>query len=324
MFSHSTWYKICRSRQSHSTLNTERRNVNLHLDHWRCRIGKDIRPAEVQDWLDTISVGLRSKLRTLMSAIYRHAQKYEMLDRSPDSNPMPWVSASDLTSYEAVSVEPKEAFAILSRVASPLVRCLIVLVSATGLRISEALGLRWSDIDGERGRIYVRRKFVDGEIGEPKSAASRAPVEMHRVLATFLSEWRKVTVHAKDDDYIFASERMDGKQPRLGSMLSTDYVRPAALAAGVIRKDCPRFGLHNMRHGLASFLIDHGTDPVVVQRMLRHSRVSMTMHYTHARKRARKAQGKFLSTMLAGTGTGATKTPLREERRINVGAGDGI
>jgi site-specific recombinase XerD len=81
-------------------------------------------------------------------------------------------------------------------------------------------------------------------------------------------------------------------------MISTDYVRPAAVKAKVIDESCPRFGLHNMRHGLASVLIEHGTDPVVVQRMLRHSRVSMTMHYTHARKRARKAQGAFLGKML--------------------------
>jgi len=106
-----------------------------------------------------------------------------MIPRKPDANPMPWVSASEITDYEAVDVSPKEAFAILDQIENGLVRCLIVLVSATGLRVSEALGLRWSDVEWEKGKIQVRRGFVDGAIGDPKSKASRAPVEMHKTLA---------------------------------------------------------------------------------------------------------------------------------------------
>ena len=64
-------------------------------------------------------------------------------------------------------------------------------------------------------------------------------------------------------------------------MIVQDYVRPAAVAAGVIPEDCPRFGFHNLRHGLSTFLIENGHDPVVVQRMLRQSHVDMTMHYVH-------------------------------------------
>lgn len=84
---------------------------------------------------------------------------------------------------------------------------------------------------------------------------------------------------------MFPSFKLDGKQPRLGSMIVEDYIRPAALKAGVLRKlddgstvdDCGntviRFGFHNFRHALATFLIGNGHDPVVVQRMLRQSHV---------------------------------------------------
>jgi hypothetical protein len=37
--------------KAHSTLNTEKRNIRVHLSHWNRRVAKDIRPAEVQDWL---------------------------------------------------------------------------------------------------------------------------------------------------------------------------------------------------------------------------------------------------------------------------------
>jgi len=57
--------------KSHSTLNTEKRNIRIHLSHWSRRIAKDIKPAEVQDWINEQSDGLQAKLRNLMSAIYR-------------------------------------------------------------------------------------------------------------------------------------------------------------------------------------------------------------------------------------------------------------
>ncbi len=51
---------------------------------------------------------------------------------------------------------------------------------------------------------------------------------MHKSLGAVMLEWRKQTMYAADDDFIFASERKNGTQPRLGSMILTDYIRPAA------------------------------------------------------------------------------------------------
>jgi integrase len=239
---------------------------------------------------------MQSKLRNTLSAIYRYGRVEGLIP--PDCDPVKDVGASSLSTYEAVAVSPQEAFAILDQIESPLVRCLVVLLSATGLRPSEALALRWSDLNFESGTIRIERGFVDGQIGKPKSVASRGNVEMHRALAAVVQAWRKATMYAGADDFVFASERMNGKQPRLGSMLSVDYVRPAGIKAGVITDSCPRFGLHNMRHGLATFLVEHGTDPKIIQRMLRWSDAKMLQRYAHPKKAAKKAQGAFLGKML--------------------------
>jgi hypothetical protein len=92
-----------------------------------------------------------------------------------------------------------------------------------GLRPSQALALKWSDLDFKEGNFVVVRGFVDGMIGDPKSIASRNRVEMHKALGAVMLEWRKQTIYAADDDYIYASERKNGTQPRLGSMISTDH-----------------------------------------------------------------------------------------------------
>jgi integrase len=119
------------------------------------------------------------------------------------------------------------------------------------------------------------------------------------------------TVYGKPQDYLFASSKLKGTKPRQGSMIVEDYLRPAAIKAGVITVDeagrtfdmdgteIKRFGFHTFRHSLASFLVAEGENPAVIQAILRHTRLNMTMYYAHARKQQkREAQGRVLQALL--------------------------
>jgi integrase len=141
---------------------------------------------------------------------------------------------------------------------------------------------------------------------------------MHEALAALLQAWRQQTPYSKDSDFLFPSFTLHGKQPRIGSMIVQDYVRPAAVAAGVIPEDCPRFGFHNLRHGLSTFLIENGHDPVVVQRMLRQSHVDMTMHYVHNSHKARNAQAQFIERFLPNGGAVADAEEQPDDVRVPV------
>jgi integrase len=304
--------------KAHSSKITDGRNARLYLSHWSQHVAKDIEPMEIQEWIDGLSKGLRAKLRNMMSAVYSHGQKFRMIPRTEESNPMKWVSATTVSDYEAVSLSPEESFAILERIGDPLVRVLLIMIAVTAIRIGEALGLRWSDIDWKKLKINIRRDWVDGELGRPKSMASKAPVEMHETLAALLLAWRQETPYSKDPDFLFPSFKLHGKQPRLGSMIVQDYIRPAAVSAGVIPEDCPRFGFHNLRHGLSTFLIDNGHDPVVVQRMLRQSHVDMTMHYVHNSHKARNAQAQFIERFLPNGGAVADVEEQPDDERVPV------
>src|ERR1700732_525517 len=78
--------------------------------------------------------------------------------------------------------------------------------------------------------------------------------------------------HDSAHSRIFASNRLKGKQPRATNMLVSDYLRPAAAKAGIlsshqdeqgrlVEDDPHRFGFHNLRHSLASFLMRMRNDP---------------------------------------------------------------
>ncbi|MGA8186604.1 MAG: tyrosine-type recombinase/integrase, partial [Candidatus Sulfotelmatobacter sp.] len=157
------------------------------------------------------------------------------------------------------------------------------------------------DIDFDGHKIYVRRTWLQNRIGEPKSKASAAPVPMHSLLADFMRGWMQQTVYGQPTDWVFASQRLKGKKPRVGNMLVEDHLRPAAVRAGILAKDDPRrFGFHNLRHSLASFLVRSKTDVKVVQNILRHADVKTTLGiYTHSMAEDRlAAQGEALAAIL--------------------------
>ena len=106
-------------------------------------------------------------------------------------------------------------------------------------------------------------------------------------------------------------------------MLVEDHLRPAALKAGILSShkdlrgqpvddDPRRFGFHNLRHSLASFLIRTRTDPKTVQTLLRHSDVKLTLQfYSHAVSRDRMAAaGRMLTAIL---GHGAAHSGLKAD-----------
>ena len=130
---------------------------------------------------------------------------------------------------------------------------LVLLVACTGLRASEAVGLRWGDI--RDGVMHVLRRWSAANLDEPKTERSKAPVACHSTLLHFLSEWRRISPHASDSDWIFPSLKMHGRIPMSAGIFVTDYLRPAALKVGMVIADDQRFGLHSFRWSLATLMV---------------------------------------------------------------------
>ena len=298
--------------KSHTTIAAYKRILkNRCLDRWGKRAALGIAPLEVEQWLrdtkreENLANPTVDKMRRVMSLVYKHGQRYGLIPRNEEANPMRFVRCKTTSSYEAMILTPQQAFAILSRLHEPE-RSLTLLASATGLRISECLGLQWQDVSFEQSQIHVRRTWTCGAVGAPKSAASQAPVPLHLLLAEFLNNWKQLTPYSHATDWVFASSRCKGKRPRVANMLVEGHLRPAAIAAGVLKEGVAlRFGFHNLRHSLASFLVRTNTDPKTVQALLRHSDVKTTLQlYAHSISEDRMAaQGQMLYAILQPTTT---------------------
>ncbi len=113
-------------------------------------------------------------------------------------------------------LSPKQAFAVMLNLPEPE-RTLTLLAAGTGLRISECLGLQWQDVSFAEAVIYVRRTWTCGQVGLPKSKASKAPVPLHPLLAEFILRWQRQTPYSQSSDWVFPSFKLKGRQPRVAN-----------------------------------------------------------------------------------------------------------
>jgi integrase len=298
--------------KSHTTIAGYKRNLRRYiLPRWGKRVALGIEPLEVEQWLKALKreKNLQNptldKQRRLMNLVYKSAQRYGLIPRTEECNPIRYVRCKTTSGYEAQTISPAQGWAIWSRLPEPE-STLTLLAAITGLRISECLGLKWGDIDFAAQVIQVRRTWTGGMEGLPKSKASQAAVPLHPVLASHMSSWQKATPYGGENDWVFPSFKLKGEKPRVANMLVEDHLRPAAVAAGVLKEgESVRFGFHNLRHSLASFLVGQGTDPKTVQTLLRHADVATTLGiYAHSHSESRMtAQGDMLTAFFAPTAT---------------------
>jgi integrase len=258
-----------------------------------------------------VSDSTRGKYRAVMSRLCNWGMSEELIPEFIEAPSGGYVSSnacsrvkgsefSQESGYEALALEVEDTFALLGELKQPEYE-LALLVATCGFRISEALGLCWRDILWERAMISIRQTCVHNVIQDgAKTKLSRSRVEVPQLALDVLAEWRKQTIYARDDDYVFPSVKLGGRCPRSASMLVEDYIRPAAIRAGILierdgktySKDgdlVKRFGFHNLgRHSLATFLMDEQENPAVVQAILRHARMDMTLYYSHSSKKAKR------------------------------------
>jgi integrase len=149
---------------------------------------------------------------------------------------------------------PLEIRAILGELSEPA-RTVTMLAAITGMRRGELFGLKWEDLDFERGTIRIVRSLVDQIEGKPKTETSRKPLPMSDDLAAALTSWREQAEYTKHSDWVFASPQSFGKLPYWPDMLLRRHILPAAKRLGIHK----RIGWHTFRRTAASLLMSSGS-----------------------------------------------------------------
>ena len=143
-----------------------------------------------------------------------------------------------------------------------------------GMRRGEIFGLKWGDIDLGRAILRVRRSFVDGVEGPPKTESSRRGLPIPPPVVEALTRWKDKTPFSHGDNWVFASEFHFGKRPLWPGTLWRRNVTPAIQAAGIVKS---KLGWHTLRRSYASLLLSSGVSLRVSMELMRHSTAEMTL-----------------------------------------------
>lgn len=138
---------------------------------------------------------------------------------------------------------------------------------STGCRISEAIAVKWGDVDCARGTLIVTGK---GSKDRLVIIGSKALAALAR-LKDHLSAVRPSL--ALDDAHVFISDRYAKASARFVERRMKMYLEEAGLPADL--------SPHKLRHSFATHLLDAGADLRSVQEMLGHASLSTTQIYTH-------------------------------------------
>ena len=158
-------------------------------------------------------------------------------------------------------------------------KAMLELLYATGLRVSELVGLVLQDINLERGFLMVMGK------GSKERAVPMGEVAAAAV-GRYLERGRADLLDGTESDRLFISSRRRG----ITRQMFWERIKSYALKAGIRMSISP----HTLRHSFATHLLDNGADLRAVQAMLGHSDISTTQIYTHvSRERLRKIHQRY-------------------------------
>lgn len=153
----------------------------------------------------------------------------------------------------------------------PTEHALYLTAAMTGLRQGELLALRWRDVYWVAGRICVRRNFVRGEYGTPKSRRSSRSVPLaDRVLAELDAQFKR-TMRRGDDELVFG-------HPALGVPLDRSrLIKRFKMAAREAGLGDVRF--HDLRHTFGTRMAASGVPMRTLQEWLGHRDFKTTLIY---------------------------------------------
>ena len=229
------------------------------------------RPAEL--WLESLELTPRSRaaVRGLLRILWDFAMWRG--DVPTQRNPMELVTirgASKRTSKpRSLTVEEFQRFIV--HLGEPFHTIALVCV-CFGLRISEALALKWGDVDWLNRKLSVERGIVRQHVDDVKTETSHKAITISQTMLEALKTWKQTTQFSAQRDWIFASPAQLGHLPWAADSVNDAYNK-AASAAGI-----GHVSTHSMRHTYRSWLDAVGTPIAVQQKLMRHADIRTTMN----------------------------------------------
>lgn len=259
--------------------------VNRHLIPALGRLKlKALTPTHVRSlYREKLGSGLGARTVQYIHTTLHKALKQAVMDGLIPRNVTEAVKAPQAHKKEVKPLNPTQVKALRSAASGDRLEALYIVAIHTGLRRSELLGLRWTDVDLDAGMLSVQRSLdKDGTFNPPKRNKSRRTVKLTGQAVEALKSHRarqneeRLRLGSLWEDHGLVFPNQVGKPMNADNLYHREF-KPLLKKAGL-----SGFTFHSLRHTCATLLLSKNVNPKIVQEMLGHATISQTMDtYSH-------------------------------------------
>ena len=238
-------------------------------------------------------------------AVLRNALNYGLRHGLLARNVASLADPPKVSEPEIRALTPAAARSVLTAVKGDRLEALFTVALACGLRQSEDLGLRWSDVDLDACTLTIQRtlQHVGGEyqVFEPKTKRSRRTISLPLPVVASLRQHKACqTIERLKTGPVWEGDAWGGLvftdeigRPLSSSHISRRFKKLLALAG------LPAMRYHDLRHGAASLMAAQGVPARVAMEVLGHAQISTTMNiYAHVEPAFQKEASERVAAVL--------------------------
>jgi integrase len=279
-----------------------RQGYNTWLNHyiaptWGSCTLQELQARPVDLWLQSLNLAPKSKvhIRGLVRVLWDFAMWRGAVPMQRNPMELVTIKGASKRIRQPRSLTVEEFRQLAQQLEEPFHTIALVCV-CFGLRISECLALRWSDVDWLHGTLNVERGIVHQVVDDVKTPESQRSMHIDNGMLDVLNTWKQTTRFRASDDWMFASPVKIGRLP-VSYAGVWQALRKAAVKAGI-----GHISSHTFRHTHRSWLDAVGTPIGVQQKLMRHAdiRTTMNVYGTAATADMAVASGKVTALALNG------------------------
>ncbi len=299
------WLSERREELAPTTLRTYRRTIERHLIP---QYGTGPLAGLEGRHLRALYAGLRQaglsagSVRLLHSILHR-ALADAVRDGAIERNPADLAPPPRQTPFRARTLSTEQAQQLIAGSVGDRYWPLYTLALNTGMRIGELLGLRWQDVDLERGTLRVRvslHRTPAPSLGPPKSRSGERTIP----LTTQARDALRLQQRQQKEERLRAGATWAGRET-VFTTISGDYLWDTTVRKALVRQlrrlDLPVVRVHDLRHTTGTLLHAQGIPLAQIAAILGHARATTTLAlYVHANEQMDEQARATLERLFGG------------------------
>jgi integrase len=240
---------------------------------------RQVQPSDVSKFLqkkadEELSGNTMQNLYGMLRLMFEIAEQFDLIEKSPVRSKL---HKPEFERVEKPTLSASQIRLILKHLATERERLFVLLLAVTGMRMGEALALRWMDFNAMKSELSINHTLFRQKLKQPKTESSKNTLRLNIHIAALLSWYKEQSAFQAGEDFIFC--RPDGSPMNPCVIRKNLY---DAMEAAEITRVKGQYGFHIFRHSAGTLLYAKSRDLKLVQGTQRHADISTTSDiYVH-------------------------------------------